>query len=119
MKIKRSTASIPLSCTGAAAVVCKGTLIETIRVKRHHKRVSEKVASGKFSIKAGAKKTVKLTLNKKGRKALGGFGVAQAPRDAHGPPGGQEGHGQDAHVQAQPQGGGPDRHARPATILAG
>ncbi len=76
VKIKGSTASIPLSCTGAAAAVCKGTLIETIRVKRHHhKRVSEKVAGGKFSIKAGAKKTVKLTLNKKGRKALGGFGA--------------------------------------------
>jgi hypothetical protein len=74
VKIKGNTASILLSCSGATNAVCRGTLTETIRIKRHRKRVTEKVASGKFSIKAGAKKTARLTLNSKGRKALGGFG---------------------------------------------
>ena len=74
VKIKGDVASIPLSCSGGAAAVCKGTLSETIRVKirvkHRHKIVTETLASGKFSIKAGAGKTVKLTLNKKGRNAL-------------------------------------------------
>ncbi len=72
VKVKRNAATVPLSCTGAAKAICKGTITGTIRVKRRHRRVTETVASAKFSIKAGAKKTIKVTLNRKGRHALAG-----------------------------------------------
>jgi hypothetical protein len=74
IKINGDRASIPLSCTGAATAVCRGTLAETIRVtvrvKHHRKQINKTVASERFSIKASAGKTVKLTLNRTGRKAL-------------------------------------------------
>lgn len=70
VKVKASTASVRLSCTGASGAVCRGTLTETIKVKKHHKRVTQTVAMKSFSIRAGRDRTAQLTLNKKGRKAL-------------------------------------------------
>ena len=68
IKIKGNTASVPLSCAGNPGVRCKGTLRETVKIKHHKKPTT--VGHASFSIGAASKKTVKITLNGKGRKAL-------------------------------------------------
>jgi hypothetical protein len=68
IKVKGSTASVPLTCTGNPGVSCKGSLTATIKVRGKKKPVT--VGKKGFSVAAGAKKTVKLSLNRKGRKAL-------------------------------------------------
>jgi hypothetical protein len=71
VKVKGNTASVPLSCAGNPGVKCKGTLTETIKVKaKHNKKKTVTVGKASFSIAAAGKKTVKVTLNSKGRKAL-------------------------------------------------
>ena len=70
VKVKGITASVPLSCAGNPGVKCKGTLTETIKVKAKHKKKTVTVGKASFSISAAGKKTVKVTLNSKGRKAL-------------------------------------------------
>jgi hypothetical protein len=70
VKVKGNTASVPLSCAGNPGVKCKGTLTETIKVKAKHKKKTVTVGKASFSIAAAGKKTVKVTLNSKGRKAL-------------------------------------------------
>ncbi len=70
VKVKGNTASVPLSCAGNPGVRCKGTLTETIKVKAKHKKKTVIVGKASFSIAAAGKKTVKVTLNSKGRKAL-------------------------------------------------
>jgi hypothetical protein len=66
IKVKGTTASVPLSCTGNPGVKCKGTLADTIKVKGK----TVKVGKGSFSIAAGGKKTAKVSLNAAGRSAL-------------------------------------------------
>lgn len=63
--------TVAISCTTAT---CAGTVVETAklreRVGKHEKNVIVTVASRRYSIAAGKKATVSLSLNKKGRDAL-------------------------------------------------
>jgi hypothetical protein len=66
VRVKGETASVPLSCTANPGKLCNATVTETIRVHGRAKTVGH----ARFAIKTGVAKTVKVKLNRTGRRAL-------------------------------------------------
>jgi hypothetical protein len=66
IKVKGETASVPLSCTGNPGAICRASLTEKARVHRSTKTVGH----AQFSIGTAVAKTVKIKLNRTGRRAL-------------------------------------------------
>jgi hypothetical protein len=63
-----SAAELTVSCIAAR---CQGTIVATVSVRaKHHKDITDTVATEHFSIAAGATATLKVTLNHEGRTLL-------------------------------------------------
>jgi hypothetical protein len=76
--VSGTTASIVLSCRGAAGAHCVGTVTERaklrVRVGGHYRTRTETLASGAYALTAGKRATVRLKLDRSGRNALASAG---------------------------------------------